>query len=257
MGMQHRVLRRAMKGALTLLYPPQCIGCGVPVAGSAEGDTGLCPDCWRETRFITGTACNRCGAPLPDDGTGRADDESLICDDCLAIARPWRHGRAAVVYSGTGRGLILALKHGDRPDLAPFLAGWLSRSAAPLLRPGMVIAPVPLHLRRLMKRRYNQAALVSAHLARLRGLQHMPDLLIRHRHTQGQDHRNVSDRFANIAGALGVNPRRSARIEGRAVLLVDDVMTSGATLAAAAEALLTAGSGPISVAVLARAVKDD
>lgn len=245
-----------MKGALRLIYPPQCLGCGLPVAGDGDGGLHLCPDCWRETQFITGTSCHRCGAPLPDDGTG-ANDDSLICDDCMAIARPWRHGRAAVVYAGTGRSLVLALKHGDRPDLAPALAGWLSRAAAPLIRPGMVVAPVPLHLKRLMKRRYNQAALVSTHLAKARGLEHLPDLLIRHRHTEGQDHRSVSDRFANIAGALTVNPRRAGRIEGRAVLLVDDVMASGATLAAASEVLLAAGSGPISVAVLARAVKDD
>lgn len=245
-----------MKGALRLLYPPQCLGCGQPVSSSADDGVELCPDCWRETQFITGSCCARCGAPQPDDGTG-GHDESLICDDCLSIARPWRHGRAAMVYAGTGRQLVLALKHGDRPDLAPALARWLSRAAAPLIRPGMVVAPVPLHVRRHMKRRYNQAALVSTHLARARGLDHQPDLLIRHRYTEGQDHRSVRDRFENIAGAISVNPRRAGRIEGRAVLLVDDVMTSGATLAAAAEALLAAGSGPISVALLARAVKGD
>ncbi|MCF3972983.1 double zinc ribbon domain-containing protein [Paracoccus salsus] len=256
MGQEHRLLRAAMKGALRLLYPAQCLGCGQPVAGEPDDGVRLCPDCWRDTQFITGACCARCGAPLPDDGSGARDD-SLICDDCLTIARPWRQGRAAVVYAGTGRQLVLTLKHGDRPDLAPALAGWLSRAAAPLVRSGMVVVPVPLHLKRLMKRRYNQAALVSTHLARARRLEHLSDLLIRHRHTEGQDHRSVSDRFANLRGAITVNPRRAARIEGKAVLLVDDVMTSGATLAAAAEALLAAGSGPISVAVLARAVKDD
>ncbi|MBU3031247.1 ComF family protein [Paracoccus sp. XHP0099] len=245
-----------MKGALRLLYPPQCLGCGQPVGGAGDAGAGLCAECWRETRFITGTACGRCGAPLPDDGSG-APQETLICDDCLSIARPWRHGRAAMVYAGTGRQLVLALKHGDRPDLAPALAGWLSRAAAPLIRPGMIIAPVPLHPLRLLKRKYNQAALVSAHLARARGLEHVPDLLLRRRQTEGQDHRSVSDRFANVAGAIAANPRRAARAEGRAVLLIDDVTTSGATLAASAEALLAAGSGPVSVAVLARAVKDD
>lgn len=245
-----------MKGALHLLYPPQCPGCGTPVTGGTGDEAQLCPDCWREMRFITGTCCNRCGTPLPDDGAAQPDS-GLICNDCLSIARPWRHGRAAMTYSGTGRALVLALKHGDRPDLAPPLAAWLSRAAAPLIRPGMIVAPVPLHLRRLLRRKYNQAALISGHLARARGLAHLPELLVRNRHTEGQDHRNVSDRFANVAGAITVNPRRHATIEGKAVLLVDDVMASGATLAAAAGALLAAGSGPVSVAVLARAVKDD
>ena len=163
----------------------------------------------------------------------------------------------AALYSGTGRRLVLALKHGDRPDLAPALATWLARAASPLIGPDTVVAPIPLHLRRLLKRRYNQAALISGRVARAHGVLHLPDLLIRRRHTPGQDHRGVGDRFANVAGALGVNPRRMAALAGRPVLLVDDVMASGATLSAAADALLAAGSGPVSVAVLARAVKDD
>ena len=243
-----------MKGALRLLYPPQCVSCSTPVAGMGPGQ--LCPACFSDTRFITGAACARCGVPLPDDGTG-ADDPVLSCDDCLSIARPWARGRAAMVYSGAGRRLVLALKHGDRPDLAPALAVWLARAAAPLIEVDTIVAPIPLHLRRLLKRRYNQAALVSGLMARAHGAAHLPDLLVRHRHTPGQDHRGVSDRFANLAGALTVNPRRVAQVAGRPVLLVDDVMASGATMAAATDALLAAGSGPVSVAVLARAVKDD
>ena len=245
-----------MKAALQMVYPPQCLGCGASVAGLEGGGVALCPDCWRETRFITGAACGRCGVPLPDDGTGIAD-AGLICDDCLQIDRPWRHGRAAVVYAGTGRRLALALKHHDRPDMAPHLAGWLAQAAAPLIRPDMVVAPVPLHLFRLMRRRYNQAALLSAPLARAWRLPHMPDLLIRTRHTPAQGFGDRDSRFANQEGAMSVNPRRLAAIEGRAVLLIDDVMASGATLAQAAGVLLDAGAGPISVAVLARAVKDD
>ena len=245
-----------MKGALRLLYPPQCVACGAPGAGGTEGPGQLCPACFPDTRFITGAACSRCGVPLPDDGTS-LPDPTLTCDDCMVMARPWGQGRAAMVYAGTGRRLVLALKHGDRPDLAPALAGWLARTAAPLMQPDTIVAPVPLHLRRLLKRRYNQAALISGRVARAHGALHLPDLLIRRRHTPGQDHRGVGDRFANLAGALEVNPRRMAALAGRPVLLVDDVMASGATLSAATDALLAAGSGPVSVAVLARAVKDD
>ncbi|MCZ0962903.1 double zinc ribbon domain-containing protein [Paracoccus benzoatiresistens] len=245
-----------MKGALRLLYPPQCVACGAPVAGGAEDPGQLCPGCFPETRFITGAACTRCGVPLPDDGMG-ADDPLLCCDDCLSMARPWQNGRAAMVYSGTGRRLVLALKHGDRPDLAPALAAWLARAAAPLMQQDTIVAPIPLHLRRLLKRRYNQAALISGRVARVHRALHLPDLLLRRRHTPGQDHRGVGDRFANVAGAIAVNRRRVDQLAGRPVLLVDDVMASGATMAAATEALLAAGSGPVSVAVLARAVKDD
>lgn len=243
-----------MKGALRLLYPPQCVACGAPVADHGPGQ--LCAACFPDLRFVTGAACSRCGVPLPDDGAG-ADDPWLACDDCLSTARPWQRGCAATVYSGTARRLVLALKHGDRPDLAPALAAWLARAAAPLVGPDTVVAPVPLHLRRLLRRRYNQAALISGRVARAHGLAHLPDLLLRRRHTPGQDHRGAADRFANLAGALAVNPCRAVQVAGRPVLLVDDVMASGATMTAAADALLAAGSGPVSVAVLARAVKDD
>lgn len=257
MGLQHKVLRGTMKGMLHLIYPPQCLGCAAPVTASHTDKADLCHDCWRDTRFITGTCCHRCGAPLPDDGAARTPDAMLTCDDCLAIARPWTSGRAALVYSGIGRQLVLSLKHSDRPDLAPALAGWLTDAARPLIRPEMIVAPIPLHLRRLFKRKYNQAALISARVSRACGLEHRPDLLVRQKHTQMQDHRGVADRFDNLRDAIAINPRLAASVAGRPVLLVDDVMTTGATLSVATQALLEAGSGPVSVAVLARAVKDD
>lgn len=242
-----------MKGGLRLIYPPQCLSCGEPVGE----DGGLCPTCWAEAEFISGCACSRCGTPLADEGLGRDDVEgALICDECLVRVRPWVRGRAALVYRGTGRKLVLMLKHGDRLDLAPALGDWTARAAAPLVRPDMVVVPVPVHLRRLAARKYNQAALLSARVAQVHGLAHLPQALRRTRHTPMQDHGGVADRFANVEDAIAVAPRQAARLQGRAVLLVDDVMTSGATLAAAASALRAAGSGPVSVLVLARAVKD-
>lgn len=240
-----------MKATMGVVFPPQCPGCGAVVAENG----GLCADCWRDTEFIGPCACGRCGAPVPGDGAPVRDEAALLCDDCLVIDRPWRRGRAAVVYAGTGRRLALALKHGDRVDLAPVLGQWVGRAAAPLVRPGMLVVPVPVHPRRLMARKYNQAALLSAQVARMHGLRHMPGALIRTRHTPMQDHGSVSDRVGNVAGALAVPARSRAGIEGRAILLVDDVMASGATLAAATAALHEAGSGPVAVAVLARAVK--
>ena len=240
-----------MKGALRLVYPPQCLGCGAPV--SDEG--GLCARCWQDAGFITGSACDGCGVPLPDDGTG-GPAGGLVCDDCAVVVRPWAAAAAALVYDGTGRRLVLALKHGDRPDLAPALGRWLAVVAAPLLRDGTVIVPVPVHPRRLLRRRYNQAALLAAQVARAHGLPHRPAALRRLRHTPMQDHRSVADRFANQQGAIAIVPREASRLDGRPVLLVDDVMASGATAAAAAQALHAAGAGPVSVAVLARAVKD-
>lgn len=237
-----------MQALLHLIYPPQCLTCDALVTT----DFGLCPACWRDTPFITGLTCTKCGAPLP--GEDRA--EEVLCDDCLTIARPWSQGRAALIYGENARKLVLALKHGDRIDLARPAAQWMMQAVAPILMPGMIVAPVPLHWRRLLQRRYNQAALLSAGVARLANLVHCPDLLQRCRSTGNQDGRSRDGRFANMASALTIHPRRQHLVEGRHILLVDDVMTSGATLASASEACLAQGAIGISVLVMARVVKD-
>ncbi|MDE3081760.1 MAG: ComF family protein [Paracoccaceae bacterium] len=237
-----------MQSVLRAIYPPQCLACGARVTS----DFALCGTCWRDAAFITGLVCDKCGTPLPGDEGDRPE----FCDDCLTIARPWERGRAALMYRDTGRRLVLALKHGDRQDIAKPAATWMAQAVRPILLPGMVVAPVPLHWQRLFRRRYNQAALLSARVARLAGLDHCPDLLRRARKTGTQDGRDRDGRFANVAGAMTVPPGRADRIRGRAVLLVDDVMTSGATFSAAAEACLAAGAGQVFILSLARVAKD-
>lgn len=237
-----------LQAVLQMIYPPQCISCDTLVTS----DFGLCGACWRETPFIAGLVCDQCGTPLPGEDPGHA----VHCDDCLLLARPWDQGRAALLYQDNARQMVLRLKHGDRTDLARPAAAWLHRAARPMLVPGMLIAPVPLHWFRLLKRRYNQAALLSAGLARLAEAEHCPDLLIRARSTGSQEGRDRENRFANMADALRVHPRRAERLKNRHVLLVDDVMTSGATLGAATDACIAAGAARVSVLVLARVAKD-
>ena len=152
--------------------------------------------------------------------------------------------------------MVLALKHGDRPDMVPRLGGWLADAAEPLVAPGVLVVPVPVHPLRLLKRRYNQAALLAQRLAALHGLEVAPTALRRVRNTPMQDHRTITDRFANQEGAMTVPAAARAGIAGRPVLLVDDVMASGATLTAAALALTEAGAGEVRIAVVARALKD-
>lgn len=232
-------------GLLGLLYPPQCLGCGILV----DRPHALCPSCWRDTPRISGLACESCGLPLP----GLAEEgERVDCDDCLRQRPPWTRGRAALLYEGGARRLILQFKHGDRLDLARPLGVWLHHAAEPLLRPGLLVAPVPLHWTRLARRRYNQSALLAGELARHADLRQIPDLLQRIRRTPSQEGRSRAERAANMQAAFRVAPRHAGRLQGASVLLVDDVMTSGATLAAASETLLLAGASEVSVAVLAR-----
>lgn len=239
-----------MRGLLAAIYPPQCIGCETLV----DQDFALCPACWRETPFISGLCCDSCGIPLPGQ---EAPGTVVHCDDCLRIARPWRRGRSVMMYRGKGRSLVLALKHGDRTDLARPAGVWLARAAEPLILPGMLVVPVPLHWLRLVKRRFNQSALLAGRMARVLDLPHVPDVLLRPRATASQEGRSRDGRFANMAGALALNPRHAARVVGRPVLLVDDVMTSGATLAAGAEVLLAGRASQVHVITLARVGRDD
>lgn len=237
-----------MQAALHLVYPPQCLSCDALVTT----DFGLCGECWRDTPFITGLVCDKCGTPLVGEDPGHA----VQCDDCLTIARPWERGRAALLYKDNARKIVLQLKHGDRIDLARPTAGWLHRVAAPLISADTVIAPVPLHWMRLLKRRYNQSALMSGILAKSASVTHCADLLTRRRNTRSQEGRDRDGRFANLVNAITVNPKRSWQIVDRPVLLIDDVMTSGATLAACAEACLALGASRVDVCVLARVAKD-
>ena len=242
-------MRHILDLGVNLLYPPSCLACDAPVTEVGA----LCARCWADTPFNTGLSCDLCGAPLP----GAIADAPVRCDDCCRTARPWSHGRAALIYGAVARSLVLGLKHADRHEIAAPAGQWMARAVAPLIRADTLIAPVPLHRWRLYKRRYNQSALLAQALGRVLDRPACPDLLIRTRLTPSQDGRSREARFQNLQGAIAAHPRRAARIDGRHVLLVDDVMTSGATLAAATEACYQAGADDVDVVVLARVTRDE
>ena len=174
----------------------------------------------------------------------------------MAVARPWSKGRAALLYSGNARRLVLSLKHGDRTDLARAAGPWLANVGQEIVRPDTLIIPIPLHRFRLIRRTYNQAAILAGQLAKISNLDILADGLLRSKKTAPLEGHTRDERFAAMQGAITVNPKYRHILKGRHIMLVDDVMTSGATFAAAAEACFAAGADDVCVLALARVAKD-
>ena len=245
-----RTVSRAFGQIADLIFPPRCLACPEPT----ETPMGLCHACWRDVHFLSGHVCDSCGGPI-----AAADPNAArhTCQDCTDRPPAWDRGRAALLYSGAGRRIVLSLKHGDRLDMTRTLSRWMTGAGADIILDDMLVVPVPLHWRRFVSRRYNQAAELARHVSWRMETEMCPDLLLRRRATKPQKGLTLEDRFANQSGVLELNARHSARVRGRDVLLIDDVLTSGATLSAASEVLREAGATRIHVLVLARVAKDD
>ena len=241
------VLRRLARAGLDILLPPLCLGCEVEV--DAPGT--LCASCWNGVRFIAPPMCAACGLPFAVDvGAG------LLCGPCLQEPPPFARARSAFVYDGTGRRLVLKFKHGDRTDAAPAFGAWLVRAGAELIGDVDLIAPVPLHWTRLFSRRYNQAALLAQAVGKARAIPVIADLLVRTRRTPSQGHLSREARRRNVAGAFALESDRRARVRGQRILLIDDVYTTGATLAACCRALRDGGASAVEALTLARVASD-
>ena len=240
-------LRRAARAALDLVYPPLCIGCRKPVAEPGA----FCADCWQSIQFVDGPVCDCCGTPFEfDPGAG------TLCGGCHARPPAYDKARAVMRYDETAKAPILALKHADRLDLAPAFARWLARGGSGLLGEADAILAVPLHRTRLWTRRYNQAAELARALSRHSAKPYLPQVLRRARSTPSQgEMRSAKARRRNMLGAFKVSPRHKSAIAGRNLLLIDDVLTTGATVDACARALKRAGAAKVLVLALARVVR--
>jgi ComF family protein len=235
--------RSAGRLTLDLLLPAECPSCDEPVEAPGQ----LCPACFRRTSFVTEPCCDKCGLPFAHAGQG---GEGRVCRRCQAYPPPWGRARAALSYDEQTRRLVLPFKYADRTDLASVLAPMMARAGAALLREADLLVPVPLHRRRLLARGYNQAALLASALARASGLAVALDALRRVRATVPLG--GLEARSRTVEGAFAVHPRRAALLVERRVLLIDDVLTSGATCSACVEVLLEAGAAGVDVLVAAR-----
>ncbi|CAO3417556.1 ComF family protein [Azospirillum endophyticum] len=245
-------LGRAAAGAAALLLdallPPRCLCCGEAV----DRQGGLCAACWTKLTFIAPPLCACCGVPFEYEA-----QQGVLCGACIAAPPRFTRARAVLVYDDGSRPLVLGFKHGDRIHAAKSYGVWLARAGKDLLEDADRLLPVPLHRARLFHRRYNQAALLAQALSRHSGIPTTPDLLQRRRATPTQGGLDRQGRHRNVKGAFRLRPGQAAaeQVAGQRLVLVDDVMTTGATLAECARVLLRAGAARVDVLTLARVVQ--
>ncbi|WP_067680114.1 ComF family protein [Tsuneonella dongtanensis] len=240
-------LREGIAPLVDLVYPPRC-----PLCGAAIGaQTGLCAACWSELRIPGEPSCARCRRPFGEIDPG----EGAVCGPC--IADPPRHDgiAAGTLYGEGSRKLVLAFKHGRRIALAPMLAR-LIVARLPKLEGEWIVVPVPLHRWRLWTRGFNQAALLGREVAAMTGATLIVDGLMRTKRTPALGGLGRKARKRTLSGAITVDPRRAESLKGAQVILVDDVLTSGATSDACVAALKRAGAAKVVVACFARVLDE-
>lgn len=238
-------LGQTVRLALDVALPPLCPSCREPLGDGA----GLCAACWSKLSMIEPPYCARLGIPFTyDPGPG------LLSMEAIASPPAYHRARAAVRYDDVARALVHAFKYGDRMDLAPLMGGWMARAGRELLAEADALVPVPLHWRRLWARRFNQSAALAGALSAASGVPVRHDALKRVRATAQQVGLSKTERADNVQGAFRVADEAKPAVAGRRLVLVDDVLTFGATADTCAKALLRAGAAQVDVLVFARVV---
>ncbi len=238
-----------LRKILNLLLPPRCKNCGKIISD----DDSLCAECFSKINFISAPYCQRCGLPLEAPGYR---GKNLLCASCAGKKKsPFRFNRAAVCYDDNSKNLLLGLKFFDRTDNSRLLAKWLKLAGKDIFEAGVdVIVPTPLHYTRLLKRHYNQSALLTAELSQMTGIKADYTSLIRNRRTKPQVSFSGHARLKNVRNAFSV--KHPGKIKGKRIVLIDDVMTTGATLKECALALKKAGAKSVDTLTVARTLKN-
>jgi ComF family protein len=244
-------MRPWLNTLLNTLLPSRC-----PLTGEIVDAPGLLsPNAILKLDFIASPHCACCGVPFRFVYGDDSGHEEMECASCIAQRPIFHQARASLVYDDHSRKMILAFKHGDHLHMEKSLVPLLQRASAQMIEQVDFIIPVPLHWTRMIKRRYNQSALLASGLARAVAKPALLDGLLRTRHTESQGHKNVKERHKNVHNAFAVQNKYKADLKGKNILLVDDVFTTGATVNECAAVLYAAGVLRVDVVTVARVVK--
>jgi ComF family protein len=235
------LLTLPLRAAIDFALPPRCPACGLIVGA----DGSFCTECWSKLHFLGGPGCAACGMPFETD-----QGPDVRCGACLAEPPAHDGVRAAVAYGEVARILALKLKYGRRVGLARVIGGHVARRAGE--ERDALIVPVPLHRWRIWRRSFNQSALIGAEIARRLGLELRTDLIERRKATPMLGGLGRTARARTLRGAFAVPSEKKAVLQGRTVLLIDDVYTSGATANGCARVLKRAGAARVVVMCWAR-----
>ena len=248
------VVMTALHQLIDFVLPPRCI-----VTGEIVDQQGvLSPTAWRELNFIAKPQCVRCGIPFEFIEEADIQEDSTqgsVCAGCMKYPPLYRMARSALVYDDASRDIVLGFKHGDQIHAAPCFVPWLERAGADILEHADFLVPIPLHRWRLLRRRFNQSAVMTQHLSKSSKIPFILNALERVRATPVQGYLQPKERKKNVKNAFAVPEGIIPKIRNKHIVLIDDVYTTGATVSECAKALLKNGAGTVDVLTLARVVK--